>query len=82
MTKLSKRPVLIVWVDSHAPGEAGWLEPKRIPTKMTYCKSVGYVLKESKKSITLAAHIAGPADQVDGAMTIPICAIVKRKVLR
>lgn len=81
-TKLSKRPVLIEWVDSHSPNCVGWIGPDEVPHHMTTCLSVGYILNEDKKTITLVAHVAGSeADQVGGVMTIPTCAIVKRNKL-
>ena len=67
--------VLIEWYDSHYI--PGWhREPPM--QKPLVCKSVGWLLYESKEAMTIASHITQEDDpQRSGEMTIPRGAIVK-----
>jgi len=65
------------WVDS--TNTFGWSKAKK--AGILKVKSVGIIVKENKKSITLAvSHIPkGSALPWDGIMTIPKCSITKLK---
>lgn len=61
--------VLIEWLDA-VTDDAGWkkiadVQAQRPPV----CRSVGWILKETKSHITIAATIHG--DDCDGDVTIP-----------
>jgi hypothetical protein len=81
-----KKIVLIEWVDSHSG--RGWqdlesLEASAVPL---YCRSVGWLVKETEQCVVIVPHISGEKDghillQGCGDITIPTKAIVKEKIL-
>jgi hypothetical protein len=61
--------VLIEWLDA-VTDDAGWKKIEDVKkTRPPVCKSVGWILKETKTHITIAATIHG--DDCDGDVTIP-----------
>ena len=75
-----KFPIVeIDWIDS-AGDDARWLNKSRLesmpPAK---CKSVGYVLEETRSHITIIQNRG--ESEILGRMTIPKVAITKRKIL-
>ncbi|KKM27077.1 hypothetical protein LCGC14_1578350 [marine sediment metagenome] len=71
--------VLVDWEDSHYIPEWHRGEPIKAPL---YCRSVGWVVYQGTKAITLAAHMSVEEDpQRSGEMTIPTKAILKTRVL-
>ncbi len=79
--------VLVEWVDS-GMGRGGWkpLDEIKDVSDQLFCKSVGWVTRESKKSIQLVPHLAGDGktviEQGYGDLVIPRKCIVKITVLR
>ena len=75
---MSRRLLYLEWVDSSS-AHAGnvWLNDDDSHVKNLRCKSIGFIIKEDKASITIAGHDAGTT--VSGQMTIPKCAITKRR---
>ena len=74
-----KKPVEITWVDSHSPGIGPWVDIDAINHSPLKIKSIGYVINESKSTITLASSIAknpGDTSQASGVMCIPKCSII------
>ncbi len=77
--------VYIEWIDSHSG--RGWrnvddIKPTCAPLP---CRSVGWVLQETKEAITLAPHVAGNdtiVEQACGDMTIPKKAVTRRLTIR
>ena len=81
------RLVLIEWVDSHS--RRGWQDIDRIrgATEPLYCRSVGWLVSESKDCKVLVPHISGERNgaimlQGCGDLAIPAKAIVRMTVLR
>lgn len=84
---MTRRLVLIEWVDASQAGSgwratdvvAGQNEPLR-------CRSVGWLLRRTKESTTVAAHVSGDGQEVrefvNGDITIPNCAIVRMRTLK
>lgn len=72
--------VIIEWEDSHSPDCGVWIAEDEVNMDNLTLTSVGFVLKKTDKSITIAAHIHDGdndvCDQVAGVMTIPKSAIV------
>ena len=70
------RPVWVEWVDSATGG--GWL---RFPAEhgTIHCISLGFLIRESRDSITIAASLGfndrDVADQACDAITIPRVAV-------
>ena len=80
--KSNKYPLAVVdWIDS-AGDNACWINKKHIrsmpPCK---CRTVGFILEETKKHITLLQNISD-SDEIMGRITIPQVAIKKKKILR
>ncbi len=81
------RLVLVEWLDSHSG--KGWqtVEQLERATQPLYCRSVGWVVSESKDCKVIVPHIAGEKNgntmlEGCGDLTIPTKAIVKITVLR
>jgi hypothetical protein len=78
-----KRLVLVEWVDS---GEGrGWTPIEDIVREPMVCRSVGWLIHETEKGITVAAHYGSEEDgrspQVCGDMLIPKVAVLSVKDL-
>ena len=79
--------VLIEWLDAHAG--RGWQTIERIEqaAEPLYCRSVGWLLRETKECKVIAPHLAGeknPATilQASGDLTIPTRCITRLTVLK
>jgi len=77
-----KKLVLIEWLDSHSG--RGWqmLDELQGKAEPLYCRSVGWLVKETKQCKIIVPHIAGEKNgdimlQGCGDMVIPAKAIVK-----
>jgi len=70
---------MIDWVDSSGPH--GWNTPQKKHVELTI-NSVGWVTLESKRYVTLVAHIDDVYNNHHAEMTIPKCAIIKRRKLK
>ena len=79
--------VLIEWVDSHSG--RGWqnLDELKEKAEPLYCRSVGWLIKETEHVKVIVPHIAGEENgnimiQGCGDLIIPTKAIVKVKRLK
>lgn len=82
-----RKIVLIEWLDSHSG--RGWqdldtIEEKALPL---YCRSVGWLIKETEQCKVIVPHISGEENedimlQGCGDLVIPTKSIVKMSVLR
>jgi hypothetical protein len=76
--------VMVEWVDSCSYGGI-WKDPSELDGGAKTCFTVGWVIHENAKSLTLASSAGLNAtdgfDQVAGDMTIPRAAITRTKVL-
>ena len=73
--------ILVHWVDSSSRrGVWNPLEELRHDDVALACVSVGFLMKESHQSLTIAAHLT--EHQGGGDMCIPTCAITKRTILK
>lgn len=76
-------PEFIKWIDSHSPSASIWVDKNEIDHGLLVIKTVGYVIHECKKSITVASQVAQDgSNQVSGVISIPKCCIKKRKTLK
>lgn len=75
---MSKKLVHIVWADSSSPASGGWVDIEDLDTKYAEIHSVGFVLYEDDKSITIAGHLHGfdETSQYAGSMNIPKSCII------
>lgn len=70
------RLVLIEWLDSRQP-ESQWQYTSDVKGGgHLVCRSVGWLLKDSKKTKVLAQNFGDDAQQVSGVMRIPTCCVV------
>lgn len=78
MSKKKRRlqAVYLEWVDSAGPGNH-WVFPEDCTMKPTTIHTRGFVVKETKKSVTVASSIS-TSGCVGGMMTIPKIAIKSR----
>lgn len=77
-----RKLVLIEWLDSHSGN--GWQTLNKLEEKAEplYCRSVGWLIAETRECKLIAPHIAGEQNgdimlQGCGDMVIPTKAIVK-----
>ena len=73
-----KHFVVLEWMD--ACGKHGWTDVKDAAS-ITRIVSVGLLVKETKKAITISTSYSPQFGQVDSPMTIPRTAIKKMKKL-
>lgn len=79
--------VLVEWLDAHAG--RGWQTMERIEraAEPLYCRSVGWLVQDTKDCKVIAPHLAGEGNggavlQASGDLTIPTRCIVKLTVLK
>lgn len=70
-------PYLVIWEDSHSPESSSWIRGDEIDDSRIDVRSVGWIIKENRHTITLAAHVT-PQGQFYGVMTVPRSAIRRR----
>ena len=69
----------VEWLDHCS--ENGWARPDRYDHTLSRCRSVGYVVKETKDTVTLLQNQASPNSVAD-TTTIAKKLIVRRRTLR
>ncbi len=69
----------VIWED--ACGRSGWHDAQE-EYKLSRCETVGYLIKESRKVISLAQSIDHDCNKVDNVMMIPKSNIKKRRILK
>lgn len=72
--------VEIHWKD--AAGDSGWREQSDVTTKPPDTWTVGYVLKNGRKALTVVQSTGGVDGAVDNSMCIPKGMIVDVTMLR
>ncbi len=74
---MSKDLIFIKWVDSHSPNFNGWVNEDEINNCVLTIFTVGWVIYEDDKIITVASQISAgdDSDSVAGVITIPRVAI-------
>ena len=80
--------VLIEWLDSHSLAGDRWHPLEEIENEAgpLMCRSVGWLVKDTKKVKVLVSHISGEANRcvpwAMGEIVIPAGSVVKMRVLR
>lgn len=78
------KSVLIEWEDSQISPQ-GWARLNSFTAAIPTMHSIGFVIREDKKSISLASSIGEETDssdeQVCNTITIPKRCIIKRKTI-
>jgi hypothetical protein len=73
------KPVYIRWEDHCGFGHSGWLEKQHLDNKPCVIDSIGYIVDEDDKYITLAACYDINSDGMKNVSTIVKSCIIKRK---
>jgi hypothetical protein len=78
MTETIPKLAFIEWADSTSPNSAIWLdhETARVLGEPSVCYTVGFIVKETETSITLAGSWSN--NQCSGTMCIPTAVILRR----
>lgn len=71
----------IRWVDS-CSYRSGWIGRGDVDDSLSEIVSVGHLISETRDTVTISAHARVDGQQVHCPMTIPKCAIVRRKKVR
>lgn len=71
---------LIIWEDAGGEQDGGWQEPADVDTELSTIRSVGWVVKETDKNITLAMDLSDDG-QTHTRGRIPKGMIISRKEL-
>ena len=77
------KTVYLEWIDATSHSGNRWVDRERIisASGVSLCKTIGFVLKEDADQITIITSIEAKYDSVAGDITIPKCAIRKRRVV-
>ncbi len=75
----NKNMIYLEWEDSAGVDGGPWIDSDDIPPEM-YCRSCGFIAKETESTITIAGHKASTG-QYSGVLTIPKSAIRKRRIV-
>ena len=69
--KRSPRLVMINWKDAISPTH-GWTDVKDLRSQLADCISIGIVVAEDDKSITIVSHLSGDNNQtdIDGSLVL------------
>lgn len=67
--------VVIDWVDSVRASD--WVLMEDVNEKSLDCVSIGFLIKETNKHVTIAQNYGTNPEQVCNLMTIPKCSIVQ-----
>lgn len=73
------RLVYVEWVDSGC--KSGWCEPDPPQDESLQCVSVGWLTHQTKKAITLTAHVQLAPRFHNSDMEIPKCAITTMRFI-
>ena len=69
---------LVTWIDSI--GSSGWRTIDEIPLESEICTSIGWLIRETKETITLVGSKSLQTNSFNGVLTIPKIAIRKKKI--
>ncbi len=76
------KTVYLEWVDSIMSPGGSWADLEHVKKrKLDRCCTIGFVVNETKKEITVIGSHSRSTDEVAGSITIPKCAIRKRRIV-
>lgn len=78
------KAVYIEWVDSCSSTGNTWVLKSGVlrEGRIDLCKTAGFILSEDADQITIVGSESEHTDSVAGDITIPKCAIRKRRIMR
>ena len=78
----NRKATYIEWEDSISTTGNLWVERKHVErNQVDRCSTIGFVLKETKDLLTVVNSFDSQSNCVSGDMTIPKCAIRKRRIV-
>jgi len=81
MARKNEYAELITWGDAYSQDE--WVDPKEAGTEdHILAQSLGFVVRETSKSVTLCLNRFATNDSISCIMTIPKGMIVKRQKIK
>lgn len=76
------KTVYLEWVDSIMSPGGSWAEIELVKKrKIDRCRTIGFVVNENKNEITVIGSHSHATNEVAGSITIPKCAIRKRRIV-
>ena len=74
--------VLLYWKDAVSPTH-GWTDINELETDLAECCSVGFIVEENDKTITVVSHITGDKENtdIDGSLVLDKSWIIERQDL-
>ena len=74
--------VLLHWKDAVTPTQ-GWTDINDLQTELAECCSVGFIVEENSKTITVVSHISGDKEStdIDGSLVLDKSWIIERQDL-
>ena len=63
--------VLVHWEDAITPTD-GWTDITELKSELADCVSVGFLVEENDKTITIVSHVSGDEDgtDIDGSLVV------------
>ena len=68
---MTAKLVFLIWEDAVTP-TSGWTDIKELKSELAECISVGLVIEENDKTITIVSHISGDSQgtDIDGSLVL------------
>ena len=79
------KAVYLEWLDSSSVTASAWVDERKVKNaELMLCKTIGFVLDETKEDIVIVNSFDGDKKfpYVSGDMRIPKCAIRKKRIVR
>lgn len=80
MKSRKRKAVLLEWVDSTSRSPT-WCD-NDVAYDEGLLRTLGFVVAETKSTLTVAAHVGESLGLHSGGLAIPKCAIVRRRTVR
>lgn len=77
-TEKCKPIVVIEWVDSSSASDSGWRRLDEYDPDVATCMTAGFLITETKSVVMVVTSVASTG-QVHSPISIPKCAITRRK---
>lgn len=81
---MKRRLVHLRWSDAYSPGDSGWLRESAViddHTRPYICSAAGFLVHETKETLTVASQMTHRAQSFSGIVTVPKRAVVWRRDL-
>lgn len=82
MKKTNKPKIVYIEFDDHCTNNTGWQDKRNIAHTVCFARTVGFIIKETEKYLTLALLEDYEGDAASHTFTVVKSTITKRKTLR